>query len=47
MLPKASKSYPKINEKSTSEPDFRDFCETMNFNDSIMVFLDFTGLDDL
>ena len=47
MLPKASKSYPKINEKSTSEPDFRDFCETMNFNDSIMVLLDSTGPDEI
>ena len=36
----------KINEKSTSEPDLRDFGETLIFNESIMLLLDFSAPDD-
>ena len=47
FLPKAYQSDFKIYEKSTSEPDFPYFGETLISDDSIMVLLDFTGPDDL
>ena len=47
FLPKASQSDLKINEISTSKPDFPYFGETLIFNDCIMVLLDFTGPDEL
>ena len=52
--PKASQIAPqtaqgdfKINEKSTPAPDLRGFGETLIFDDSTMVLLDFSGPDDL
>ena len=44
---KAYQSDLKIDEKSTSEPDFPYFGEALIFDDSIMVLLDFTGPDKL
>ena len=46
FLPKASQSDPKINEKSKPEPDFRYFGETLIFDDSTMVLLDWSGPDE-
>ena len=47
FMPKASQSDPKIDEKSNPEPDFPYFGETLIFDDSTMVLLDFSGPDKL
>ena len=46
-MPKAFQSDLKINEKSTPAPDLRGFGETLIFDDSTMVLLDFSGPDEL
>ena len=46
-MAKASPIYFKINEKSTPAPDLRGFGETLIFDDSTMVLLDFSGSDDV
>ena len=47
IAPQTAQSDFKINEKSTPAPDLRGFGETLIFDDSTMVLLDFSGPDDL